>query len=127
LTLLTVPSRVADTRQSIPGPKLPKDGKIDVDLTKNIAGTASGVPAGASGALLTVTATNTTLRGFFRAFAKGEPIPANVPFSSGNWVGENLSVAASVTTRADVAGVITVEIGGFGTADIVVDVVGYYI
>lgn len=127
LHLLQIPVRVADTRESVPGPKPPSKGSIEVDLTTDITGEDSGFPAGATGALLTVTVTNTEIRGFFRAFAKGETIPEDVPFSSGNWVGDDTTVAASVTTRADSDGLIVVELGGFGTADVVVDVVGYYL
>lgn len=127
LHMLQLPVRVADTRDSVPAPTPPTQGSIEVDLTVDVNGDDSGFPAGATGALLTIAVTNTVQRGFFRAFAKGETIPEDLPFASGNWVGDDLTVSASVTTRADADGVIVVELGGIGSADVVVDVVGYYL
>lgn len=128
LLLLDVPVRVADTRELVPSGTPPINGSIDVDLKLNVTGQPSGVPAETTAALLTVTVTNTRERGWFRAFARGQTIPTDVPFSSGNWVGENLSVATSVTTRVDDEVFITVEIGGgLGNCDIVADVIGYYV
>lgn len=126
LHFMPFPARVIDTREGSPPVKPAKGSTTTVDLTTLLDGSPSGFPQGAPGALLTVTVTNTEIRGFFRAFAKGEPFPAGTPFSSGNWVGDDLSVAASVATRVDPDGLIDVELGGFGRADIVVDVVGYY-
>jgi hypothetical protein len=126
LVLLDIPVRVADTRQDVPSGTPAVGGKVDIDLTESLVGQPSGVPDTAASALLNVTVTNTVDRGFFRAYARGEAFPANTPFSNGNWVGDDLSVAASVTTRVDSEVFVTVELGGIGTADVVCDVIGYY-
>ncbi|MEM9514856.1 MAG: hypothetical protein AAGA42_08350 [Actinomycetota bacterium] len=124
-TFLDFPVRVADTRLGIPAGKPPIRGNIVVDLKRALDGSASGVPAGISAALLTVTATNTFARGFFAVAAAGITIPSEA-FSSGNWVGDNLSVAQTVQTRVNPDAEIQVQLGGNGNADIVVDVIATY-
>jgi hypothetical protein len=126
LVLLDIPVRVADTRQIVPSGTPPVGGSIDIDLKQSVVGQPSGVPDTATAAILNVTVANTRVRGFFRVYARGETFPSNTPFSNGNWVGEDLAVAASATTRVDSDVFVTVELGGSGNADVICDVIGYY-
>ncbi|MEM9514857.1 MAG: hypothetical protein AAGA42_08355 [Actinomycetota bacterium] len=71
-----------------------------------------------------MTVTNTTGRGFFQAFADGVNLNGEGS-SNGNWVGDNLSVAATIFTRLT-DGKICAQIGGSGTADVIIDVTAFY-
>ncbi|MEM8618780.1 MAG: hypothetical protein AAGF73_03575 [Actinomycetota bacterium] len=123
VTFLEKAERCADTRENKPAPP-GKDGKIEVDLTKNTAGQDTGVVSDATAAIITMTVTNTTARGFFQAFAAGTTFDGQGS-SNGNWVGDDLSVAATIFTRLN-GGKIDAGIGGNGTADIVIDVTAFY-
>ena len=124
LTLLPTPQRCADTRLGRPTGRLGKSGEITVDLKEKTDGAPTGVVADANAAEITLTVTNTLSRGFFRAFSADETPPGE-SFSNGNWVGDNLSVASNFITRCS-NGEIKVSIGGNGTCDVVVDVIGFY-
>lgn len=126
LELLPVPVRVADTRRGFPGQKPTSDTSITISVRTGIDGAASGVANGARAALLTVTVANTEDRGFFSVYAADED-PDPQTFSAGNWVGENLSVGQSATSRLSPDGEVKVFVGGFGTADVVLDVIGFYL
>ncbi len=127
LELLAVPVRVADTRVGIPGPKPSSDSSVTVNVLESVAEEPSGVPAGARAVLLTVTVANTEVRGFFAVYAADEEPDDPQAFSTGNWVGDGLAAAQSATSRLSPEGEIKVYVGGFGTADVVVDVVGFYL
>ncbi len=124
VTFLEKAERCADTRESIPGPRPGRNGKITVDLTKNVAGGDTGVVSDATAAIITMTVANTTERGFFQAFADGVELDGQGS-SNGNWVGTDLSVAATIFTRVT-DGKICAQIGGAGTADIIIDVTAFY-
>ena len=125
LTYLDFPQRVADTRLNNPGPRPLPGGNIVVDLKTTLTGAASGVTAGIAAALLTVTVTNTTARGFYAVAAAGIVLPDEA-FSTDNWVGDNLSVAQTVQARVSPEAEIQVQLGGIGACDVIVDVIGVY-
>ncbi|MEO1056446.1 MAG: hypothetical protein AAFY28_05965 [Actinomycetota bacterium] len=127
LELLPVPVRVADTRIGNPTGKPESDSGITVNVLEDLAEEPSGVPEGARAVLLTATVANTEVRGFFAVYAADETPEDPQAFSTGNWVGDGLAAAQSATSRLSPEGEITVYVGGFGTADIVVDVVGFYL
>lgn len=127
LHTLAFPSRIADTRLG-DTPKLVRSSTTEFDVTK-LAGTEdpSGVPVGAQAALMNITATQTEVRGWFAASAKGVTIPNDAVFASGNWFDDNQNINANVTSALDAEGMIQVLLGPGGNTHLVVDVVGYYV
>ncbi|MEO1056445.1 MAG: hypothetical protein AAFY28_05960 [Actinomycetota bacterium] len=124
VTFLEKAERCADTRESIPVGRPGRNSTIEVDLTKNTAEAPTGVVSDATAAIITMTVANTVDRGFFRASAPGATFEGQGS-SNGNWVGDDLSVAATIFTRL-VDGKIDATIGGAGTADIIIDVTAFY-
>lgn len=127
LHTLAFPARIADTRLG-DTPKLMRSSTTEFDVTK-LAGTddPSGVPQGAQAALMNITATQTEVRGWFAASAKGVTIPNDAVFASGNWFDDDQNINANVTSALDVDGMIQVLLGEGGNTHLVVDVVGYYL
>jgi hypothetical protein len=117
-----VPARAVDTR---PGSGLPYEGQTlgpDQQLTVDLAGLA-GVPAsGATAVAINVTVTNTTAAGALMVGPGGQPLPdtSEVNWSKGQTV-ENLVILASGTDTS-----ITFYNRSLGSADLVVDVYGWY-
>lgn len=127
LHLYSVPVRTYDSR--------PASGLLGSDtgpITNTTRRVAIRVPATAVAAEVNLTATNTSAFGFMRAFSIGE-VPAH---SNLNWNAPGQSMANQITvpvTRAGVAqaGCTTsclfeFEVETAGSADVVLDVVGYY-
>lgn len=107
------PTRPLDTRQAGQGPKLAPGAPRTVDL---------GLPAGARGAVLNLTITNTESSfGFVSVYRAGIDWPGN---SSINWSSAGLTAANAVITAVDGQGRIAVRAGEAAT-DAVIDVVGY--
>ncbi|HEY2597870.1 MAG TPA: PQQ-binding-like beta-propeller repeat protein [Candidatus Dormibacteraeota bacterium] len=116
-----VPARITDTRA---GSGLPNAGatlaggtSLDVQVTG-----AGNVPAtGVSAVILNVTATHTTAAGFFTVWPTGLARPTA---SSLNWV-----AGQTVPNRVIVpigSGKVSVYNGSSGTADLIIDVSGYF-
>ncbi len=128
---LPVAKRVFDSRVD-PGSKLAEGGTIDIDLTTDVDGAASGFPAGARTALVNLTITQTESLGFVTLFATGTPI-ADVGTSNINWFQTGTSIANSTSVPVDATGSITARVGSDPTdaltarTHIVVDLVGYYL
>lgn len=115
------PQRIADTRDNSgypgAGDTLGPGSELDVE----VAG-AGGVPtSGASAAVLNVTVTDTTAASFLAVFPTGTAYPGS---SSLNWTGGE-TVANRVLVLLGAGGEVTV-INSQGSADVVVDVSGYF-
>jgi hypothetical protein len=117
------PYRISDTRT---GSNLPNaddtlgpGGTITVQVTGT--GGGSGVPAGATAAALNVTATNTTAPSYVSVYPAGaaRPTVANLNFVAGQ------TVAAFMMVPLSSGGAVTM-FNYAGSADLVVDVDGYY-
>ena len=113
------PYRIVDTRIGMGGSTLGPGSQIDVQVS-GTGGTA-GVPAGATAAVLNVTATDGTAASFLTVWPAGQsrPFASNLNFRSGETI-PNLVVAslgsgggASVYNLA-------------GTVDVVIDVEGWF-
>lgn len=121
--LLPTPRRVYDSRPNqLPavGPKTPLPAETPRTIDLKAAG--SGVPAGISAALLSVTATGTTtgVGGFLSVYASGAwPGTSNL-----NWSGPGQTVA--VTTLSAVDGQSRVRVYAGSQTDVVIDVLAYF-
>lgn len=120
------PVRVCDTRVSEPANQCNANGTaagtLGAGKTKVInAGTTFGVPAGATGVVLNVTATTTSTASYFDVYADG----AAAPFASSlNWAAGQ-TISNRVFTAVSDAGNIDV-FNAYGTADVVIDLTGYF-
>lgn len=117
---LATPVRVYDSR--LPGAGGTFGDKVTrtLDATKKTDNTASGVPAGATALLVNLAATNTNPGGFAALWATG-PYPGN---ASVNWALANFTTSNGTTTALTAAGKFQCRVEG--SADIIVDVIGYY-
>lgn len=111
-----VPTRALDTRTS----SGPVAGGSSVPLR---LGGATGVPANASAVVVNLTVTEPTSYGFISAYPTGSAMP-NV--SNQNYVsGQTVPNLAVVPVGAD--GTVTIANTSYGTAQVVADVVGYFL
>jgi hypothetical protein len=116
-----VPARITDTRpgsgQANAGLKLGPGATLDVQVTG-----AGGIPAsGVTAVILNTTATNTTSAGFFTVFPKG----ASLPLASNlNW-NAGVTVPNRVMVPVGTGGKVSFY-NGMGSADLIVDVNGYF-
>jgi hypothetical protein len=125
LHLLAAPKRVYSSRAAdepaAVGPKTPLSaGTRTIDCKQG----SSGVPAGATGLVLNVTAIAASANGYLSVS------PGAAGFSGTstlNWTANGAVVANGVTVGAGAGATIDVTIGGGGTADFIVDVMGYYL
>jgi hypothetical protein len=128
---LPVAKRCFDSRQGTAPAKIAESGTVDIDLTKDTAGAASGFPAGARLALVNLTVTQTEGPGFAQLYAKGTPV-AQVQTSNINWFQDETTIANSTGVPVDATGSITARVGSSTTdtttarTHIIVDLVGYY-
>lgn len=128
---LPVAKRCYDSRLAAGGAKIAENGTVDIDLTKDTAGAASGFPAGARIALVNLTVTGTELRGFVQLYATGTPL-AQVQTSNINWAEDGASIANSSGVPVSAAGSITARVGSDANdgatarSHVVVDLIGYY-
>jgi len=113
-----VPYRIVDTRVSLGGQSIGTHAHIDVQVSGT--GGPGGVPAGATAAVLNVTATNPSAASFIRVWPTGGAMPfsSNLNFSAGETI-PNLVVAG--LSSAGQASIYNNQ----GTTDVVVDVEGY--
>lgn len=120
------PVRVCDTRASQPANQCNANGTASGTLgagtTKVVnVGSTFGVPAGATGVVLNVTATTTSTASYFDVYADG----AAVPFASSlNWAAGQ-TISNRVFTAVSSAGNVDV-FNAYGTADVVIDLTGYF-
>jgi hypothetical protein len=118
LRLLQKQVRKLDTRRAGP-----LHGKFAPGQTRKLT-LAPEVPAGAAAALVNLTVTNTVGVGFLTLFPAGTPNPGTSSInwsSSGQTLANSATVAVSAATQS-----IFIFCNGFGAADVIVDLVGYY-
>lgn len=115
------PARITDTRS---GSGYPNAGKtLTAGGTLNVQVTGEGnVPtSGVTGAVLNVTATNTTAAGYLTVYPEGtsRPLASNLNWTAGETVANRVVVPVSSTG--------TVTLYNYtGSTDVVVDVSGYF-
>lgn len=123
LQLLASPKRVYDSRAgTLPAtePKTPLSAATrTIDCTLN----ASGVPAGATGLVLNVTAVAVSASGFLSVSPGGSGFSGT---STLNWTDAGAVIANSVTVGSGTGAKIDVTVGGGGNANFIVDVFGFY-
>lgn len=113
-------SRIVDSRigqGTIPGPRSPQSvTKIDFGAGKGILATT------ATAVVLNVTVTNATGSGWFTVYPDdtGTPNASNVNFVPGT------TRANQVIVKVPANGLVDVYFGGWGLADLVIDISGYY-
>lgn len=126
LHMLSEPLRAFDSRDGATPTKVKADETRTVNLWfgKDGAGaTKLAVPPGATGALITVTVTDTETAGFLKVYSgalAAAPATSTINWSATN---ENLAVSTSVSVSSTADIKIT---GGSHSTNVVVDVVGYY-
>jgi CHRD domain len=126
--LLPSPLRAYDSR-TVDGP-LALNTTRTISLSKGLDGAKAvqlGVPAGATGAIVTLTATNTTAGpggpgGFLTIYSAA--LTATPSTSSINWTGAGQNVAVTTQVAVDASGSVKVTDGANAT-DFVIDVIGY--
>jgi hypothetical protein len=122
LHLLAAPVRVYDSR-----PGGTNDGPISGGATRvvSLAGTTAtpAVPAGATGALVSLTLDATVSSGFLAMFSNAVTWPGN---SNVNWYTNGQILAVTTVSAVDVDGKIKVLAGGPGSTQFIIDVIGYY-
>jgi hypothetical protein len=123
--LLAVPLRAYDSRDNA-GPKLAalETRTISLATGKDIAGVSNiAVPPGATGAIVTLTVTETVGPGGFVKLYNAALLtqPAT---SSINWSGNNQNLAVTTQVEVDASGSVKVT-GGANSTHLVIDVIGY--
>jgi hypothetical protein len=89
---------------------------------ERVVSLAGALPAGANGAMMTLTVTSTTSTGYLSLFATGTPTPTT---SNINWFGAGQSLASLTVSAVDSLRRVTVRCGT-GSTHFIVDVIGYY-
>lgn len=114
------PTRLVDTRKGIGAPKAPLSA--GQQITVQINGMAGVTLPDVTAVALNVTAVDEKAGGYFTLYPDGvtRPTASSVNFSPGQ------VIANSVTLPVGADGKIKVYNGSGGTADVIVDVVGYY-
>ncbi len=121
LHLLTTPQRVYDSRSI---PKLAASSTTTVLLTTATDGTTPALPAGANGALLTITAVGPTNSGYLTAYNNSlgtAPGTSTLNFTALQ------DIATTTVVSCDAAGRIKITIGPGTSVYALVDVIGYYL
>ena len=134
--VVVTPTRVLDTRDptnlGLPGPFVsPVSQKLQITgAIATTGGTATVVPAGATGVLLNVTAVAPTANGFISVRpgdATGAPTTSSLNFNAGANLPNAVQVA--MPTSGPNAGKIDITYDAYGTAgpttELLIDVVGY--
>lgn len=125
--VLPLAQRVYDSRND-DDPKPSTGDTIDVDLTVNEDGDDSGVPRGATAAVLNIAIDATEGQGFVRIFATGTDL-STVKNANINWSAADLILSNQATAPIDVDGKVTYQLGGTTDAktEVIIDVAGYYL
>jgi hypothetical protein len=124
------PTRVYDSRQSLPAPgrlAAGQDRTVSVADGRNVVGGAVTVsdlvPAGATAITYNLTIAKTSGIGFL-AVAPGDATEAKA--STINWSSEGFVIANAGLVKLDDDRRIKVFCGGAGTTDFIIDITGYY-
>jgi hypothetical protein len=118
LHLLAAPLRLYDSRAT-------GDGPLGAGAQRTVALASTAAPLQTTGAMISLTLTQTLDSGFVAVFANGATYEGN---SNLNWFADNQTFAVTTVTAVDAAQKINVLAGGPGGASthFIVDVVGYY-
>ena len=123
--LLPVPLRAYDSRDNV-GPKIVALETRTVSLAtgkNSLNASVLAVPPGATGAIVTLTVTETVGPGGFLKLYSAALVDAPAT-SSINWAGNNQNLAVTTQVAVDAAGQVKVQ-GGANSTHFVIDVVGY--
>jgi hypothetical protein len=125
-------ARVYDSRLAAPGPQAPlASGQNRVigckDKRDTITGavlTANAIPAGATAVAFNLTVIATSAGGFL-SVEPGDA--ANFGGSTANWTAAGQVIANASVVKLDTTRQVKVFCGGGGSADFIIDIVGYYL
>jgi hypothetical protein len=125
LAVLDSTARIYDSRPGTQPPTGMKT-KFQSGFVRALAatGNSSGVPSSARAVMISATATNTNPGGFFSFYKTGIAFPGN---SSLNWGLVNSTVAVTTVVACGADATFNARMEGAGGADLVVDVIGYYL
>jgi len=131
LVTLPTPVRILDTRANN-GAKVPNAATVTVSLRNAASGAASGLPAGATTAVVNLTVDATEGRGFHAAYSADATFDVAAPHSSVNWDASgqtraNLAVVRLGSASADTERAVKFTSGGGGSTHLIVDLIGYYL
>jgi hypothetical protein len=121
--LLPTPLRAYDSRLA-DGPLVPGVTRT-LSLLRGVDGGGNAqlaVPPGSTGAIVTVTVTETVAGGYVKLYSAAAPEPAT---SSINWSTSGQNLAVSTSVAVDAQGRVSAT-GGVNPTQVVVDVIGYY-
>jgi len=96
------------------------DGQTRSNIDLKVNGGASAIPSGISAAIVNITATGTSSAGFFGLFKNGIAWPGT---STVNWSAANSNIANSTIVAVDTLSRVAVR--GAGSAQCIIDVIGY--
>ncbi len=115
------PSRICDTRSQQPANQCTGKTLLAATTDNVAAGSAQGVPPGATAAVLNVTSADATTGGYFTVYPPSDaspPVASDLNFSAGDAVA-NMVVATLAGGSFDVY-------NARGSTDLIVDLVGWY-
>ena len=116
-----VPARITDTRPNSGQANAGMTLAAGVTLSVQLTGAGPIPPSGVTAVVINVTATDTTSAGFFTVFPTGQALPTA---SNLNWTA-GVTVPNRVIVPVGTGGQVSV-FNGLGSADLVVDVNGYF-
>jgi hypothetical protein len=131
LVTFPTPVRILDTRANN-GSKVPNGATVTVGLKTAASGASSGLPVGATTAVLNLTVDGTEGRGYHAAYSADATLDPASPFSSVNWdaAGQtraNLAVVRLGSATPATERAVKFTAGGGGSTHLIVDLVGYYV
>ena len=125
LTVLDATTRIYDSRPGSQPPTGTKTKFQSGDARPLAAtGNGSGVPGTARAVMISATATNTNPGGFFSFYKTGIAFPGN---SNLNWGLPSSTVAVTTVVACGAGATFNARMQGAGGADLIVDVIGYYL
>jgi len=96
------------------------DGQTRSDIDLKVNGGAGAIPSGISAAIVNLTATGTSAAGFLGLFKNGTAWPGT---STINWSAANSNIANTTVVAVD--SLSRVAVRAAGSADFIIDVIGY--
>jgi hypothetical protein len=121
LTVLPAPKRVFDSRAGQVPLNVAKGAFVNQTKPVDAKNNSSGVPAGATAVLVNFAVTNTNSGGFGALWASGvaDPGTANI-----TWGSAGMTISNSVVTAVGATALFNCKIAG--SADVIIDLIGYY-
>lgn len=121
LNVLAAPARVYDSRPGQPPLGGVKGAFNNTQRVIDAKNNGSGVPGGATAVVVNLAVTATNSGGFGALFKNGTAWPGN---ASINWSTANTTISNQVLVAVDASSQFLCKIAG--TADVIIDVIGYY-